>query len=76
MTQARPRTCTFRSPCAYCANVVQEDVEYSGLHDPEGHATFTGGVGCHAFFLVICSDCLPRLGRCQVQNDCPIRPPL
>ena len=69
-------TYTFRSPCAYCANVVQEDVEYSGPHDSEGHHAFTGGVECRACFLNVCTDCLPRLGRCRVRDDCPIWPPL
>ena len=41
-------TYTFRSPCACCAVVAQEDVEYSGPHDLEGRHTFTGGVECHA----------------------------
>ena len=67
---------TFRPPCAYCANVVRADVEYSGLYDAEGHAAFTGGAECHASFLVVNADCLPQLGRCRVRDDFSIRPPM
>ena len=67
---------TFRAPCAYCATVVQEDVDYSGPYGAEGHATFTGGVECHGCLLIVCTNCLPRLGRCRVREDCPIRPTL
>ena len=68
MTDARTLTYTFRSPCAYCANVVREDVEYSAPYDAEGHHVFTGGVECYDCFLIVCIDCLPRLGRCRVQD--------
>ena len=69
-------TYTFRSPCACCANVIQEDVEYSGPYDAEGHHVFTGGVECYDCFLIICNHCLPRLGQRRVKDDRPIRPPL
>ena len=76
MTDARTLTYTFRSLCDYCANVVREDVEYSGPYDAEGHHVFTGGVECHGCFLIVCSDCLPRMSRCRVKDDCPIRLPM
>ena len=69
-------THTFRSPCSYCPTVVREEVEYCGHYAAEGRATFTGGVECHACFLIVCSDCLPGLGRCRVRDDCPIRRPV
>ena len=59
MTQARPPTHTFRSPCAYCSTIVREGVECSGPYDAEGHATFDGGVECFVCVLIVCADCLP-----------------
>ena len=68
-------TYTFRSPCACCAVVAREDVEYSGPHDLEGHHAFSGGVEYHACFPIVCNACLARLGRCRVRDACPIRTP-
>ena len=67
---------TFRSPCAYCDAIVQEDVEYDGPYDNEGHVVCTGGVECHACCIIVCADCLTRLGRCRAREDCPIRAPV
>ena len=69
-------TYTFRSPCSYCSTFAREDGEYSGPYDTEGHAVFTGGVECFVCFLIVCADCLPRLARCRVRDDCPVRPPV
>ena len=53
-------TYTFRSPCAYCSNVVQEGRAVLPSLRPPGPRHLHRRGECYACFLVVCLDCLPR----------------